>query len=123
MACVNPPCAAVGQAHHGDHVLFEDLDADADGQITLEEWLSFLIRNHTAKEAEQERQGDQWVDGVLHTLEENTKHRELLHKHHRHQHGLDSESEELELGFMKMLREQERFLTRGQTDHGRRRLR
>jgi len=73
------------KAHHGDHGLFEELDADADGQITLEEWMKFCETMHGTKEAEKERFGDNWLDGMLHVLEENTLHRE---KHVAHQVNL-----------------------------------
>ena len=57
------------KAHHGDFKLFEQLDADSDGRITIDEWHRFLQSKHT----EMGGKGDAWLRSVLHTLRQNIK--------------------------------------------------
>jgi hypothetical protein len=67
-------------AHHGDFGFFDGLDADADGKVTIVEWTDHLLDIHTQKQADRIGLGDQWLDGVLHALGENSKHRQQVHR-------------------------------------------
>lgn len=57
------------KAHHGDFKLFEQLDVDSDGRITIDEWHRFLQSKHV----EMGGKGDAWLRSLLHTLRQNIK--------------------------------------------------
>ena len=54
-------------AHNGDFKVFEGMDTDASGDITLEEWNTFLKRKMKAKG----KKGQMWVSNFLNTLNVN----------------------------------------------------
>lgn len=49
------------------------LDADGDGNVTIEEWLSYLTAMHGKKEAKNRKSADQWLNQILHTLHAHCK--------------------------------------------------
>ena len=57
------------KAHNGDFKLFEQLDGDSDGRVTLDEWHTFLERKHMEKGDK----GDVWLRSVFHTLRKNAE--------------------------------------------------
>ena len=60
--------AELVRAYHGDFKVFEDIDGDSDGNVTLDEWHAWLQRTHASKEG---AKGDRWLKSVLHTLSTN----------------------------------------------------
>ena len=52
------------RAHGGDYSVFERMDTDADGRISLEEWLAWLQAEHQRKG----KHGDKHTRTFLHTL-------------------------------------------------------
>ena len=56
------------QAHGGDYRLFEKIDADANGQLTAKEWLSYLKAHHEDLSRKSLKKADTWLDSLLFTL-------------------------------------------------------
>ena len=81
------------RAHQGDHGLFEQLDADADGNVTLEEWVGFCKENHAKKGKRKPEKGDNWLGTMLHTLESNLDHHETVVQAHVEVHVAIAEEE------------------------------
>ena len=59
--------AELVRAHGGDFMIFEGMDTDNDGKVTLEEWHDWLKKTHQEKGAD----GDRWLTTILDTMCEN----------------------------------------------------
>ena len=56
------------KANGGDFKLFEALDEDESGTVTLEEWLAYLKKTRALKGAKKPEKGDRWLQNLLYTL-------------------------------------------------------
>jgi len=56
------------EAHDGDFHIFEKMDSDSDGKVTLQEWRNFIM---TQIDARGENKGERWRTSLFHTLEMN----------------------------------------------------
>jgi len=54
------------KAHDGDYGIFDKIDVDSDGNLTLDEWYDWLKRTHLEK-------GGAWLTSILHTLSRHLK--------------------------------------------------
>ena len=58
------------RAHNGDFKVFEKMDKNSDGEVTLDEWIVFLKRT---KKKKGPKKWEKWITGFLTTLSTNLK--------------------------------------------------
>ena len=66
-------------AHGRDYHMFEQIDQEGRGNISLEQWMNWVTAKHAKKRAEKRGSGDAWIAGLLHALEVGCDKFELAH--------------------------------------------
>jgi hypothetical protein len=51
----------------------DTLNADADGNITEAEWMTYMLEQHAVREKESTGKGSQWMEHILDTLQHGCK--------------------------------------------------